>query len=129
MYTTDVSRVLILAQKFFCLEIPFTLTELKKAYRKASRELHPDMDGGDEEDFKAMQSAYEFISKFGQMPEVFTQEKDRDSDSRPLTTTDGTPLADLGLGLGPTTNGKDCESCGHTGYNGLENLDNKNQLT
>ena len=29
MYTTDVSRVLILAQKFFCLEIPFTLTELR----------------------------------------------------------------------------------------------------
>jgi hypothetical protein len=33
-----------------------------------------------------------------------------------LETVDGIELSSLGLGLGPTTNGKDCENCNGMGY-------------
>jgi len=38
-----------------------TLDDIKKAYRKKAKELHPDK-GGDEEPFKKISSAYDILS-------------------------------------------------------------------
>lgn len=108
------SDALQLAQVYFNLSFPCSIGTLKKAYREACRKLHPDL-GGDEEKFKQMQLAYERIEALqGKSLGIF-QETEIDNNGHP-TTTDGTPLSDLGKGLGPTTNGKDCPSCEHKGY-------------
>src|SRR5208337_3628731 len=39
-----------------------------------------------------------------------------DGGVKELKTTDGRPLSELGLGLGPTQNGRDCDKCHHKGY-------------
>lgn len=117
MHTTDVSKVAKFAQEVFCLELPLGLEELKKAYRKASKKLHPDVEGGDEEAFKAMRSAYDFIAGlYGNMPGIFRQKSEESGSSFTTVTKEGIPLSELGLGLGPTTNGRDCDICGHNGY-------------
>ena len=40
-------------------------TMLKQAYKKRSKEVHPDVEGGSHEEFKALQGAYEFRSESG----------------------------------------------------------------
>lgn len=102
-----------LAKECFNLSLPVSIGDLKKAHRKVSRELHPDL-GGDEEKFKKMQSAYDFLlelqgGSFGVFKEV-------EIDGVIERTVEEILLSELGLGLGPTTNGKDCPRCNHRGY-------------
>ena len=40
-------------------------TSLKQAYKRRSKEVHPDIDGGSHEEFKALQEAYELVSEHG----------------------------------------------------------------
>jgi DnaJ-class molecular chaperone len=102
-----------LAGKFFNLSLPCGIGDLKSAYRKASRELHPDL-GGDEEAFKEMRNAYEFLlGLHGKSLGIF---KEKEIDSNSKKTVEGISLHNLGQGLGPTQNGRDCPDCEHRGY-------------
>ena len=38
---------------------------LKQAYKKRSKEVHPDVEGGSHEEFKALQEAYELLLEHG----------------------------------------------------------------
>ena len=40
-------------------------TMLKQAYKKRSKEVHPDVKGGSHEEFKALQDAYELLLEHG----------------------------------------------------------------
>ena len=40
-------------------------TMLKQAYKKRSKEVHPDVEGGSHDDFKALQEAYELLLEQG----------------------------------------------------------------
>lgn len=40
-------------------------TMLKQAYKKRSKEVHPDVKGGSHDEFKALQEAYELVSEHG----------------------------------------------------------------
>lgn len=40
-------------------------TMLKQAYKKRSKEVHPDVEGGSHEKFKALQEAYELLLEHG----------------------------------------------------------------
>jgi DnaJ-class molecular chaperone len=101
----------IQAQRYFNIQLPITESILKSAFRRASRELHPDT-GGDHERFVEMKRTYDAILKANL---VLADDGATIVDSI-LRTVDGTPLTDLGLGLGPNTNGRDCETCDHRGW-------------
>lgn len=51
-------------------------TKLKQAYKKRSREVHPDVEGGSHEEFKALQEAYELLLEhgLGQTVDLVTRE-------------------------------------------------------
>lgn len=40
-------------------------TMLKQAYKKRSKEVHPDVEGGSHDEFKALQDAYELLLEHG----------------------------------------------------------------
>lgn len=40
-------------------------TSLKPAYKKRSKEVHPDVEGGSHEEFKVLQEAYELLLEHG----------------------------------------------------------------
>lgn len=40
-------------------------TKLKQAYKKRSKEVHPDVEGGSHESFKELQQAYELVLTHG----------------------------------------------------------------
>lgn len=40
-------------------------TMLKQAYKKRSKEVHPDVEGGSHEAFKALQEAYDLLLEYG----------------------------------------------------------------
>ena len=100
------------ARHYFDVELPVSSIELKKAYRRMCLKLHPDI-GGDEREFKEMQAAYKELTDSSCIAEVFAGESEYMIHK---TTVDGIPLSELGLGLGETTNGMDCELCEHRGY-------------
>jgi DnaJ-class molecular chaperone len=99
------------AQRYFNIQLPITESVLKSAFRRASRELHPDT-GGDHDRFVDMKRTYDAILK---AKLVLADDGATIIDSV-LRTVDGTPLTELGLGLGPNTNGRDCETCDHHGW-------------
>ncbi len=112
-----------LASKHFGLSLPFTIKQLKSAYRRRSLELHPDKTGGSDEPFKEMKQGYEYLVSLEEVPEIFVNEdmNSREagfgfSSSRIALTYDGIPLSQLGLGLGQFKNGVDCPECGHDGF-------------
>lgn len=101
--------VLDLAERVFSLKLPFTREELKTAFKREAKKLHTDISGGDtKEDFIRMKEAYDVILSFD---EFF-----RADFSSNLITIEGIPLSQLGLGLGPMKNGRDCERCARKGY-------------
>lgn len=101
------------ANYWFGVSLPTTSVVLKKAYRSRCLEIHPDV-GGDEREFKDMCKAYDYLTCSEALSYVF-EETEIEIRSE-LSTISGVPLKDLGLGLGPTTNGKDCPRCDHKGY-------------
>lgn len=92
-------------EKYFGKELPDTSKELKMAYKNMAKVLHPDS-GGDGEKFAEMNAAYKYI--YDGMVNGSINFSD--------VTVNGVPLAELGLGLGPTTNGVPCAQCGGKGY-------------
>lgn len=111
-------------ETLFCLSAPVAFEDVKKKYRKESKRLHPDIEGGSEEKFKALSNAFDGLKQLYQAgSRLFdadplgdeVADEDRPP-SMPRETVDGTPLSELGLGLGPTTNGKDCTDCDSRGY-------------
>jgi len=108
---------------FFGLNAPVAFEDVKKKYRKESKRLHPDA-GGSEEKFKALSGAFDGLKQLYQLgSRLFDADPlgdIADGESRPppmpRETVDGTPLSELGLGLGPTTNGRDCTDCESRGY-------------
>lgn len=101
------------ARKYFNVELPVLSAVLKSAFRSASRRFHPDM-GGTDEQFKEMKRVYDAIQDAGLL--VQSSKDMNQAGARLLRTVDGTLLSDLGLGLGPTTNGRDCDTCSGFGY-------------
>lgn len=90
------------------LTYPTTHDELKSAYRAACRRVHPDA-GGSHADFIRLQYEYDRVKS--------DPSKFRDGAATlELRTIDGIPLVELGLGLGPSVNGRDCTECKHVGY-------------
>lgn len=52
------------ARKLLGVSAGADLTEVKKAYRSLAMKHHPDREGGNEEKFKEIQQAYEFLEKY-----------------------------------------------------------------
>src|SRR3990172_9352288 len=108
-----------LGRLFFDLDFPCTQAQFKSAFRKAAKALHTDTSGQTQEKFVGMKDAYDVILETAkQVPGFFAADEGADPGSVPafLMTVDGTLLAGLGLGLGPTKNGTDCPDCQHKGY-------------
>jgi DnaJ-class molecular chaperone len=85
---------------------------LKKAFRAAAKKTHSDLTQKDTDgEFIKVKACYDALVNVaetdGAVPEG--------SVSLGMTT-DGTPLFELGLGLGPMKNGRDCSRCDHKGY-------------
>jgi hypothetical protein len=97
-----------LCKKHFGLTLPINLPALKHAYRQAAKKLHTDTSGSDTKAaFIEMQKAYELLCK---CPGAFTE-----AEKEFCYTEEGTPLSDLGRGLG-MRNGKPCQKCKGVGY-------------
>lgn len=116
-YDLELQKAADFAMKHFKLSLPMTAEELKDAFRARARELHPDA-GGDENTahaFSDMKKAYDQLREMESVPGVF-----RGNGSFRFeiieTTTDGTPLSELGKGLGRVKNGKPCNYCRGQGY-------------
>ncbi|OHB14360.1 MAG: hypothetical protein A2431_00725 [Candidatus Zambryskibacteria bacterium RIFOXYC1_FULL_39_10] len=110
-----VSQAPVLASAFLNITLPTSMDGLKKAFRKKSRQLHPDL-GGDPEEFKQMVSVYEFIVNIAHLPGIIDENGTTQKTNGHFSTVEGLSIFDLGLGLGPTKNGKDCPRCQHKGY-------------
>ena len=118
MVTSDLYKAQLGAKEFFCLELPFSLYELKRAYREAAKKLHTDTSGSEEtkNDFIAMKECYDFLIALAKInPSLLSENGDGKTNLTTLTIDDA-PLYKLGLGLGPTKNGIDCSECNHKGY-------------
>ena len=101
------------ASRILRVELPTTTNALKSAFRRRSREVHPDhsiaVDA--KEQFQMLSAAYEYVQT--QPAWLLLAEGAVDTAQ---TCEDGTPLADLGKGLGPTINGRPCDGCGSRGF-------------
>lgn len=107
------SDIEILARRYFKVELPVLSSVLKSAFRQAAKKFHTDT-GGDKEEFIRMKSVYDSIQQAG-----LAVESDSNLPAgswKTLRTVDGTPLTELGLGLGPTVNGRECDRCDAKGY-------------
>jgi len=85
----------------------FSDEDLKYAYRVYSRRTHPDLNPNDPNataKFKEVAEAYETLKGKAKLA------------SKIGRTEEGDLISDLGKGLGPTVNGKDCEDCKGKGY-------------
>lgn len=103
-----------LCSEVFGLELPCSREDYQGAYRAKARELHPDnQETGDEEAFKFLQKVNDLMKE---LPRVFTIGTKNGQNQGEQFTTDGTPLYELGLGLGPRINGKNCPDCNKKGY-------------
>lgn len=87
-------------------EVP-AKSRLKKLYRIKAKSAHPDHGGGIG-DFLQLQEAFKVLDAIAVDKDVV------------LTTVDGILLSDLGNGLGPMKNGKECSHCEGNGYTRVE---------
>jgi len=118
MFTNPERDIVLLAHQHFGITLPCSMDDLKKAFRRASKELHPDHSGKDTgHQFAEMRSAYDKIVKIIEgNPQLLSLSKEEFGEMVERETVEGIPLSELGLGLGPTTNGADCPECEHRGY-------------
>lgn len=95
---------------YFGVTLPVERDTLKSAYRTAAKRLHTDVSGADTKDaFVIMKAAYDALCD-EKATGVFT-------DGPALQATEeGTPLSELGLGLGNNKNGATCQTCKGVGY-------------
>ena len=104
------------AKDFFGLELPIPESTYQSVFRKIAMELHPDR-GGDEERFKHIMAAHDIFKSFADDPIVFAPEgASTNGHTRRFETEDGTPLSELGLGLGSMKNGVKCLDCDGRGF-------------
>ena len=85
----------------------FSDEDLQRSYRQGSRRTHPDLNPNDPEagrKFQEVCTAYETLK--GKATKVGATGK----------TEEGDLITDLGQGLGPLVNGKDCLTCKGKGY-------------
>ncbi len=121
MTSTANASAISLAERYareqFGLSLPITSVELKSAFRKMAKELHTDTSGDKATNYKfiAMKAAYDFLVNLEGMKYVYG-DREKEGQTVRLQTTDGIPLHELGLGVGPLKNGRDCERCERKGY-------------
>jgi molecular chaperone DnaJ len=115
-----VSQAPVLASVYLDVQLPVNMEELKKAFRKQTKKLHPDnQETGNARKFLEVKDVYEFLVNISHLPGIIGDMKPNGDMSKPVdhyVTTDGTSIFDLGLGLGVTKNGRDCPRCEHKGY-------------
>lgn len=99
-----------LAMQIMILEFPTDAGTLKRPRRSLAHQYHPDHREGDDTDFKRLSEAYAYIKEHA---ELFIESESSEYEIHMI---DGTPLCELGLGLGPTTNGKPCDECAGLGH-------------
>lgn len=127
MRTITEGQAIELLELHFGLSAPVAFEDIKKKYRKESKRLHPDSSSPDssEDAFKALSGAFDGLKHLYQIgSRLFDAEPMSDDAAEgepqppkmPRETVNGTPLSELGLGLGPTTNGKECTECDSLGY-------------
>lgn len=97
-----------LANKYLDITLPTSKAYLKRVYRYKCLKLHPDK-GGNEEYFKDFQNAFETLL-YSKSNVVF------DGSEIVKETADGTPITELGLGIGYNKNGIECNICKGNGY-------------
>lgn len=98
------------------MDLPLNESRIKKRYRELVKKFHPDL-GGDPEKFKKIQETYEFLTSLDVLCSIaYNNDDDETLKNQIFETVDGIPLSELGLGLGPTVNGRNCEECEHRGY-------------
>lgn len=104
------------ALAIFHIKPPTTTNVLKTKYRALARLEHPDISKHPDKTkrFQDVNKAYEVLSADKSIIENWGEV---------TTTTTGQKLADLGKGLGPTTNGATCEECSGFGYRSAHGLD------
>lgn len=122
MRTISEGQAILLLQDHFSFAAPIAFEDVKKKYRQETKRLHPDA-GGSEEAFKALSSAFASLQELYQRGSHLFDAEPMDEKSgevkpvsMPRKTVDGIPLSELGLGLGPTTNGRECPQCDQRGY-------------
>jgi len=110
----SISFTLAEASKILRIELPTTANALKSAFRRRSREVHPDHSVAVDakEQFQILSAAYEFA----QTRPDWLLAVDGATPGEALACDDGTPLSECGNGLGPTTNGRPCTDCGGKGF-------------
>jgi DnaJ-class molecular chaperone len=113
-----VAQAPVLASTYLGVQLPASMEALKKAFRKKSLQFHPDREGGCRDKFEQMIDAYQFIVTIAHLPGIISDNGQNGNGQRAscFTTTEGISIFDLGLGLGPTKNGRDCPRCQHKGY-------------
>lgn len=115
-----VTQAPVLASAYLKIQLPTSMELLKKAFRNESKRLHPDKEGGSKEKFQEMTEVYEFIITIAHLPGIIEEGSEggdlKLSGGNRFVTEEGISIFDLGLGLGPTKNGKDCPRCQHKGY-------------
>jgi hypothetical protein len=124
MRTISEGQAIELLRIHFDFEAPVAFEDVKKKYRRECRLLHPDVEGGSESAFKAFGGAFDNLKQlyqngsplFDAEPLEEIVEGEPQLPKMPRVTVDGTPLSELGLGLGPTTNGRECLHCEQRGY-------------
>jgi DnaJ family protein A protein 2 len=115
IHSSEFSVVSDMAKKYLGVDLPVCLEDLKKAFRKKCLKVHPDQ-GGSSKEFIELENAYKTVTFFGEVNGgVFICDDVGDSHKNSRTA-EGTLLSELGLGLGPTTNGIECDNCSGNGY-------------
>lgn len=97
------------AARLLQLTLPTTAAAIKTAFRRRALQVHPDQNkaAGAQDAFIDLQEA---CSSLLADPEAVTGVEEA------ALCVDGTPLKDLGGGLGPTVNGKPCPKCNGAGF-------------
>lgn len=100
---TNIRQVMAeMAETHLDIALPASLKDIKEAYKRLSKEKHPDK-GGDSEEFIKMKEVYDFLTST--MDPYLVSEGSSDA------MIDGTPIWKLGLGLPKEINGAPCPDC------------------